>query len=565
MGFKLAQLVIEMAANTARLQTDMGKAVGIAERGAAAIKKTFGFLTGAAGGGIVSAALIGIAKRSIEAGDNLQKAAVKAGTTVKAMSELAYVAKLADVPLDALSTALKKMQIALSEAGTGSKKAQGAFDALGLTYDQLQKRKPEGQFTLIADRISKLVDPADRARAATELFGKAGADLLPLFEQGAGGIAKAVAEARKLGLVIGDDQAQALADADDSIKRLTASWEAFGTKLTAYVAPALADVLDNLSGVDTRSTNRKISDLEDLLASPLRNRTAAQRAEQEARLAKLKGLRDLEEIRRLQTGTSGGPTSRTESGYASGYAAADAAAAAQAAAEKANAEYEKQAKALNDALNAMQNETAEYYEGVLHEEYEAYEETELAKYKFAEEIAEKQKQLEEDVAKWREDQSRKSIEVVSDIFLSAYDNWLQSGKFKFDELLKYMVAQWTRSQIVQLFQNMDTSSGIGKWLSTLGSVFTGTATPRASGGPVTAGKSYLIGERRPEIYTPGASGFITPHAGGGAGKVEINYNINAPGATLEFAKALPEILRRHGEGVKADIIDGLRRGRYQLA
>lgn len=39
----------------------------------------------------------------------------------------------------------------------------------------------------------------------------------------------------------------------------------------------------------------------------------------------------------------------------------------------------------------------------------------------------------------------------------------------------------------------------------------GVKGARASGGPVTGGASYLVGERGPELFTPGASGFITPN------------------------------------------------------
>lgn len=37
-----------------------------------------------------------------------------------------------------------------------------------------------------------------------------------------------------------------------------------------------------------------------------------------------------------------------------------------------------------------------------------------------------------------------------------------------------------------------------------------TLEARASGGPVVSGRSYIIGERRPEIFTPSSSGYISP-------------------------------------------------------
>jgi TP901 family phage tail tape measure protein len=44
---------------------------------------------------------------------------------------------------------------------------------------------------------------------------------------------------------------------------------------------------------------------------------------------------------------------------------------------------------------------------------------------------------------------------------------------------------------------------------------------RATGGAVSAGQSYLVGENRPEIFTPGANGFISPKAGNDNGPMNI--------------------------------------------
>jgi lambda family phage tail tape measure protein len=49
------------------------------------------------------------------------------------------------------------------------------------------------------------------------------------------------------------------------------------------------------------------------------------------------------------------------------------------------------------------------------------------------------------------------------------------------------------------------------------------AGARASGGPVAGGSTYLVGEKGPELFTPGSSGSIVPnHAlGGGGGGVSV--------------------------------------------
>jgi len=51
---------------------------------------------------------------------------------------------------------------------------------------------------------------------------------------------------------------------------------------------------------------------------------------------------------------------------------------------------------------------------------------------------------------------------------------------------------------------------------------------RASGGPVTGGKSYMVGENGPEMFTPSGNGRIARNNGdSGGGGLTVNFNINA--------------------------------------
>jgi len=63
-------------------------------------------------------------------------------------------------------------------------------------------------------------------------------------------------------------------------------------------------------------------------------------------------------------------------------------------------------------------------------------------------------------------------------------------------------------------------------LGLLGSIF------KAEGGPVKRGGSFIVGERGPELFTPGVSGMITPnHALGGSTSVVVN--VDASGSSVE--------------------------------
>ena len=66
------------------------------------------------------------------------------------------------------------------------------------------------------------------------------------------------------------------------------------------------------------------------------------------------------------------------------------------------------------------------------------------------------------------------------------------------------------------------------------------AKRRASGGPVSAGMPYMVGERGPELFVPGQSGGIRPNGSGAnfaAGAIVINYPV------MQDTRAMDELGR----------------------
>lgn len=76
---------------------------------------------------------------------------------------------------------------------------------------------------------------------------------------------------------------------------------------------------------------------------------------------------------------------------------------------------------------------------------------------------------------------------------------------------------------------------------------------RAAGGPVAAGRSYLVGERGPEIFTPAAAGAITANGDGGA----LEVHIHATGPTLQDIVRVE--LRESNRRMKTAALAGARR------
>jgi len=152
--------------------------------------------------------LLTAAKMTATAGDEIVHLAEKAGTSVEAISSLAYAARRAEVGADSLAMAVKKMQVNISTAAHGGKEAAEVFARLGLSIAELSHMRAEDQFRQIADRIAKIKNPTERAAVAVKIFGRNGTELMPLLLQGADGIAKWEARARALGLVMGSEAAE---------------------------------------------------------------------------------------------------------------------------------------------------------------------------------------------------------------------------------------------------------------------------------------------------------------------------------------------------------------------
>ncbi len=100
------------------------------------------------------------------------------------------------------------------------------------------------RFQAIAQAIAALPSEAERSAAAVELFGGAGAQLLPLFAGGAQGIAQAVEQADRLGLALTDAQGKDVSAMNNAFTLAGKSIEGIIGQVTAYLAPAITAIAD---------------------------------------------------------------------------------------------------------------------------------------------------------------------------------------------------------------------------------------------------------------------------------------------------------------------------------
>lgn len=115
-------------------------------------------------------------------------------------------------------------------------------------------------------------------------------------------------------------------------------------------------------------------------------------------------------------------------------------------------------------------------------------------------------------------------------------------------------------QMLQLAVNMALFGNVGgtftKGAGILGSIFGGG---KASGGTVTGGRSYLVGERGPELFTPGRTGSIAPS--GSFGGANVTVNVDASGSSVEGnADQASQLGKAIGVAVQSELIKQKRPG-----
>jgi hypothetical protein len=75
------------------------------------------------------------------------------------------------------------------------------------------------------------------------------------------------------------------------------------------------------------------------------------------------------------------------------------------------------------------------------------------------------------------------------------------------------------------------------------------------GGPVSAGKQYLVGENGPELFAPGRSGRIVPNHSMGASQVQIvpspYFNVVVDGRIATNAPAVANLGAMQAQGMAA--------------
>lgn len=194
--------------------------------------------------------LFGIAKSVADAGDEAAKTSQVVGTTAQEFQELKHAASIADVGVGELRTGLRRGARNFKDFANGEGEARDAIESLGIQVTDANGdlKSQADLIETVAGRFSQMEDGARKTALASEIFGRSGSKLIPLFNQGADGIQNLRQEARDLGVVMSEDTVNASAEFQDQMHRAWQIIRGLRNSIGAELIPIINDVIEGFRG-----------------------------------------------------------------------------------------------------------------------------------------------------------------------------------------------------------------------------------------------------------------------------------------------------------------------------
>ena len=180
-------------------------------------------------------------------GDQMAKMSQRLDIAASKLSEMSYIASQSGTSIESFERAVRLLQRNLTSADEEAKTATAAFEKLGLSIQELKQMSPDEQFKAVASAIASLESPSERTAYAMKIFSRSGAELIPFFQQGREGMDKLSEKARKLGIVMSDQDYQAAVELTDAMDTFNRSISAVRNAIVSGLAPTLTEIYEKIS------------------------------------------------------------------------------------------------------------------------------------------------------------------------------------------------------------------------------------------------------------------------------------------------------------------------------
>jgi hypothetical protein len=558
LGKELAALQRKADA-TRKVMDSWGKIKPIGDNFQTVLKRTAGgFVAIGAAAAAASAAVWKLGTGFGNFADSAAEGAATLGTDANFLLSVRYAASQVGASAEMADKALSEMNIRLVDAGEDGNKTGEALSELGLDIGKLQKMDTASQFATISQAFSKYTGSVNKAKIATDIFGKAGRkipNLLNLGKEGLQGYAQAAQDA---GYLLSDSD-MLMGDAfDEAMGQFNLALQGSQNIIGRELLPVLTELMTSL-GSFIRENAPNIRAMAQEFGGWLKTNGPIIGGQ----------IRDMAKSL-VEMGKAAWPFIESVGGVKAVLVgiAAVAFAPAIAAVVSLGASIVMALPAVVSLTTGLWGMAAAAAGGSAALLPIIGTVAVVAAGVVALGFAVKHVADNWDTYAWALNQAWTATTGFISNMGSAIGEWVNNTTMA--------IADMGTSIYDSIAGAFDRLTGkIGAWFSwvrekfaNLGSsikgVFTGGDGPapidgaRASGGPVSAGKNYLVGERGPEIFSPSSSGSIIPNhrAGGSVSNDNRTITINITASPGMNERTLADLVLARLDGRQAALAGG---------
>lgn len=204
----------------------------------------------------VGGSILAVGKSTADYAGDMFDMARSTGMGVESFQKIAYAAKMSGIEAEKVTTSFIKFDKMIVDAAGGNKAYMQTFKDLGIQIKDSagNLRQPNEIFEDVAEIFHNTKDGAAKTALAVELFGKSGAELIPMLNDGKSGLQAFYAEAERMGLVL---SAEAIGKGDafsDQLEQIGQQVKGVKLQLGTALIPALSAAAEKIAAVIDKIT-----------------------------------------------------------------------------------------------------------------------------------------------------------------------------------------------------------------------------------------------------------------------------------------------------------------------
>ena len=239
---------IKFFGDTKGLKVDIDKAVGMVGGAATSVSHTLRNVLTAVAGLAGAGGLIALFESAVNTGEEITKLSQRVAISAETLSGYRLAASFAEVSMDDFARALQFGSKNMLAATQGTSLAGKAFEEMGikLTDSNGKLKSVEEVMLEVADHFSKMEDGARKTGYAMEIFGRGGARMIPMLNQGRAALEAQRKEAELFGATFTTTQARAAEEFNINLKRIEAGFAGMRNMIVQSLLPFMNEMIGGI-------------------------------------------------------------------------------------------------------------------------------------------------------------------------------------------------------------------------------------------------------------------------------------------------------------------------------